>query len=99
MTKKLSVLSEDEGWKLLEQITINDRTLICWYNPDDKIISLSLFHLTEQPNEISKKSPYTTWGYVTYLTTNMMSVSEAAEVVSLYLKDIENENAWWEIDK
>jgi hypothetical protein len=28
----------------------------------------------------------------------MMTSVEAAEVVGLYLKDIENENAWWEKD-
>lgn len=99
MSKSLEVISEDQGWKLLEQKTINDRSLICWYNPNDKIISLSIFHLTDQPNELSKRSPYTTWGYVTFMTTNMMTVQEAAEVVGLYLKDIENDNAFWEIDK
>jgi hypothetical protein len=98
MKKDLITISEDKGWKLLEQITINDRSLICWYNPNDGVISLSLFHLTDQPNELSKKSPYSTWGYVTYLVTNMMTSVEAAEVVGLYLKDIENENAWWEKD-
>ena len=94
---ELSVISEEEGWKLLEEITINDRSLVCWYSPSNNVISLSLFHLTDQPNELSKKSPYTTWGYVTHMETNMATPKEAAEVVGLYLKDIENENIWWEL--
>lgn len=95
---ELPVISEEEGWKLLEEITINDRSLVCWYNPKDSIISLSLFHLTDQPNEISRLSPYTTWGYITHMETNMLTSREAAEVVSLYLKDLENDKIWWEVD-
>jgi hypothetical protein len=89
--------NEDDGWKLLEQVSINDRSLVCWYNPNDGVISLSLFHLTEQPNEISKRSPYTTWGFVTGMVSGMYTEREAAEVVSLYLQDIERENFWWEL--
>lgn len=89
-------IEEDEGWKLLEQVTINDRTLIAWYNPEDSVISLMLFHLTDQPNEISKKSPYTTWGYVTRAESNIYSCEEASDVVSLYIGDIKNNNFWWE---
>lgn len=87
---------EDEGWKLLEQVTINDRTLVAWYNPNDGVISLCMFHLVDQPNELSRRSPYTTWGYVTHFETAMYTSKEAAEVVSLYLQDIEKENFWWE---
>lgn len=89
-------IKEDEGWKLLEEISINDRTLIAWYNPNDGIISLILAHLDEQPNELSRKSPYTTWGYITHFVTAMYTCKEAAEVVGLYLKDLEGENYWWE---
>lgn len=89
-------IKQEEGWKLLEEKTINDRTLLAWYNPDDKIISLMLFHLIDQPNAVSLRSPYTTWGYVTHMATGIYNCKEAAEVVGLYLKDIENDNFWWE---
>lgn len=84
------------GWKLLEQKTFNDITLLCWYNSDDKVIQMSLFNLTEQPNELSQRSPYTTWGYLTHFVQSMYNEKEAAEVVSLYLQDMENNNLWWE---
>lgn len=94
----MRVISEDQGWKLLEQVTINDRSLVCWYNPNDSVISLSLFSLVDQPNELSKRSIYTTWGYVTHMESNMMTVKEAAEVVGLYMKDLESGNYFWEKD-
>ena len=81
---------------LLEKITINERSLVAWYEVESKSISLMLFHYDEQPNALSKLSPYTTWGYLTRAEEKMMSEAEAAEVVGLYLKDIENENFWWE---
>jgi len=92
----LGVLREEDGWKLLEEKTINDRTILVWYNPNDQVISLMLFNVSEQPNEVSKRSPYTTWGYVTFFASQMKTPKEAAEVVSLYLKDMENEKYWWE---
>lgn len=92
----LKPLREEDGWKLLEERTFNDRTLIAWYNPNDSVISLIITHLCEQPNELSMRSPYTTWGYVTHFTTAMYTIKEAAEVVSLYLQDMEKENYWWE---
>lgn len=91
-------LVEDDGWKLLENFTRNDRTLIAYYNPNDRIISLVLFNLVDQPNELSKQSMYTTWGYVTHAETSMHTCSEAAEVVGLYLQDMEKNNFWWEND-
>jgi hypothetical protein len=89
-------IDEQDGWKLLEEFTFNDRTLVAWYNDDTSNISLILTHLTDQPNELSKRSPYTTWGYVTWMVSEMKTCQEAAEVVSLYLQDIEKENWWWE---
>ena len=70
--------------------------MVAWYNPDEKMISLMIFHLTERPNSISKRSPYTTWGYMTHAVSEMYKIEEAAEVVSLYLQDMEKENCWWE---
>ena len=89
-------LDEEDGWKLLEKFTFNDRTLIAWYCPNDSIISLIIANLLDQPNELSKKSPYTTWGYVTHTVSEMYNCEEAANVVSLYMKDMENEIFWWE---
>ena len=90
---------EVDGWKLLEERTISDRTLIAWYNPNEKVISLIICHISEQPNQLSRKSPYSNWGYVTHFVTRMHTPKEAAEVVSLYLQDMENDRCWWEKDK
>lgn len=89
----LTVMDEDEGWKLLERKSINNRTLIAWYNPIDSIISIALFHLTEN---LRNSSTYTNWGYPVYFVTDMNTPKEAAEVVSLYLQDMEASNFWWE---
>ena len=88
-----------ENWKLLEERTFNDRTLVAWYNPNGNIISFIITHLYEQPNELAKLSEYTNWGYITHFETGIYSYEEAAEVISLYLQDIENENAWWETER
>jgi hypothetical protein len=88
---------EDKSWKLLEEKSINDRTIIVWYSPEKKMISLVLFNLTDQPNEISKKAPHSNWGFLTHYISQMYSEKEAAEVVSLYLKDMESGKAWWEL--
>lgn len=82
--------------RLLEEKTINDRSLVCWYEEDTKQAKFMIFHLTDQPNEISKKSPYTNWGYLTLLITGIYTLQEAAQVVSLYLQDMEKDNCWWE---
>ena len=92
----LGIIREEDGWKLLEEKSINDRTILVWYNPDTKVISLMLFHVSDQPNELSKRSPDTTWGFVTFYATEMKTPKEAAEVVSLYLQDMEKSNFWLE---
>ena len=93
------VIEEEDGWKILEKFTINDRTLLCWHSPNTETTSLSLFHLTDQPNDLSKRSNITQWGYTTHHIPQFQSLPEAAEVVSLFLQDMEKENFWWEIDK
>jgi len=95
--KELPAIDEYEGWKLLEDKTINDRTLVCWYNPENEIISLCLFNIY-QTNELSKRTAETTWGFITHAVSEMHTCDEAAEIVGLYLKDMESENYWWEID-
>lgn len=89
-------IDEEDGWKLLEEFTFNDRTLVAWYNPNSGVFSLLTTHITDQPNELSKRSPHTTWGYVTHIVSGIYTCTEASEVVSLYMKDLESNNAWWE---
>ena len=88
----------NKDWKLLEYITINDRTLLCYYNGDLNQSGLLIFHLTDTPNELSRRSPYATYGYCTHIVFNMHTLKEAAEIYGLYLKDINDENFWWEND-
>jgi len=88
--------TNNKEWKLLEEKTINDRTIIVWYNPSVKTVNFVMFHLTDQPNEISKKSPHSHWGFVTFFVFNISYIKEASEVVSLYMQDLENGNYWWE---
>ena len=96
--KPFSILEEDEGFILLELKQINSRTLICWYNPNYGDISVNLFS-NEQPNALSRRTTLSEWGYATKMITNLATPAEAAEVVSLYLQDMEKNNFWWEIDE
>ena len=89
-------IDEDEGWLLLERQTINDRTLLCWFNPKIDIISVSLFNLLKQPNSLSKKINESQWGFMTHYVSNITSDMEATEVVNLYMKDLNAGNYWWE---
>lgn len=89
-------IDEDDGWLLLERQTINDRTLLCWYNPNIDQISISLFNLLEQPNQLSQMSTESQWGYMTHYIQDIKSDREATELVNLYLEDLNKENYWWE---
>jgi hypothetical protein len=88
----------DDKWRLLEEYTFNGITILAYYNGELKQSGILLFNYEKQPNELSKKSPNTHWGFVTHCVFNMHTLSEVAEVFGLYLKDIENENLWWEKD-
>lgn len=89
---------KEDGWRLLEEKTINDRTLVAFYNEDQKTSGLMIFHLTDQPNELSKKAPEShTWGFCTHMILNIHTLKEASEVVSLYLIDMETDKFWWEV--
>lgn len=89
-------IDDDDGWLLLERQTINDRTLICWYNPDAGHISVSVFHKYEQPNALSKKSKLSQWGYMTHFIDHIQTAMEATVIVNQFLDDIEKNNHWWE---
>lgn len=91
--------SENEDVKFLENISFNDRSLVAYYDPSIKTYVIILFHVSEQPNEVSKKSPYSTWGYATRVSGGIYNAKEAAEVVGFFLKDLLDENYWWEFDK
>jgi hypothetical protein len=95
MGNNIKLLENDE-WVLLEQCSINDRTILCYYNSNIKQSGIIIFNLTEQPNSLSKKSVYSTWGYVTYCVFKLNTLAEAAEVYGLYLQDMEKDNFWWE---
>jgi len=89
----------DEGWKLLEQASFNGRTLICWLNPKNDIISIFLFNLLSQPNDLSRRSNLSQWGWSTHYVSNITTTMEASQVVGLYLQDMEKQNYWWEADE
>jgi hypothetical protein len=89
-------IDEKDGWKLLDNFCFNDRTLIAWYNPDTSSIGMFITHLSEQPNELSKLAPESTWGFITHHVSAIYTCKEAAELVELYIKDMKDENYWWE---
>lgn len=87
----------EQGMVKLEEYSFNDRSIVVWYDVHKKLASLMLFHLTDQVNEQAQKSPYTTWGYCTGILLNQMTIPEAGVVISKYIRDMENENYWWEV--
>jgi len=87
---------DTDNVKLLEEISINDRTIISWYDADFDKYSIIIFHLYEQPNAMAKQCECSTWGYPTHLITNISTMYEAVEVFTLFLKDFESQNYWWE---
>ena len=89
-------IDEDNGWLLLERQVINDRTLLCWFNPDTGYISISLFHQYSQPNDLSKRAVQSQWGYMTYFVDHIKTEIDATQYVNDFLTDLENGNTWWE---
>ncbi|HBI00289.1 MAG TPA: hypothetical protein DDY18_01550 [Flavobacterium sp.] len=88
-------LEEDDGWLLLARRTFNDRTLLCWYNGLTEEYNIALFHLLERPNLLSQRAKESRWGWMTHFVQNLNQL-EATEVANLYMKDLENDNIWWE---
>lgn len=89
-------IDDSEGWLLLERQRINDRTLLCWFNPDTGKISVSLFHSFEQPNDLSKRATLSQWGYMTHFVDHINTEMEATQIVNQFLQDFEHNNHWWE---
>lgn len=91
-------IEEDEGWQLFAREIINKRTLICYSAPNTGLFNISLFHLTKQPNLLSQTTPKSPWGYATYCIRDIITDTEATELVNLYLIDMFNNDFWWETE-
>lgn len=85
--------------RLIDSIGINERTIVSWFDKVDKSFNFGIFHLTDQPNYISKLSGLTEYGYLTYVGYPLEDHNEAAEVYMLYLNDLLGYNNWWENDE
>jgi len=96
----LSVISlfNTKETRIIEEHSTNDRSLVAFYNGDLKQYMILLFHVSDQPTEASRVSPYTTWGYVTAGIDGIHDEEELKKLVNLYLMDIISENVWWEND-
>lgn len=84
--------------RMIDSIGVNERTIVSWFDTNDKSFNFGIFHLTEQPNYISKLSGITEYGYLTYVGSPLVDYIEAADVYSLFLEDLINFNNWWEDD-
>lgn len=91
-----SPIHSDDGWLLLERQVVNGRTMLCWYSPTVNEISIAIFSLFKQANDMSRKSPESQWGYMTRYVNHIKTTLEATEVANLYLNDMEKNNCWWE---
>lgn len=96
--KPFNIIDKDDNMILLERRTFNGRTLLCWYNESTEQANITLFNLSEQPNDLSQHVVESQWGWMTHFVQNIETIPETSEVVSLYLQDMEKENFWWEVD-
>ena len=97
--RPFNIIDRDDNMILLERRTFNGRTLLCWYNEDTYQANVCIFNLEERPNSLSQRSTESQWGWMTHFIQNIETIPEAAEVVSLYLQDMEKDNFWWEVDQ
>lgn len=91
-------IEEDDGWLLLCRETLNDRTIIMWFNGYTDQVNMSIFHQFEQPNAFSRRAKESQWGFMTHFVENIKTEEEATQLVNLYLKDMDEDNIWWEKD-
>lgn len=89
-------IETDEEWLLLVEQTFNDRTILCYYNPNKKSFQICIFNLLERPNALAQNSKESRWGWITYFVDSMKTEAETEEVVNLYMNDLRSENCWWE---
>lgn len=98
MDNVISLFGDKHAVKIVEDHSCNDRSLVSFYSDEWKCYCIILFHVAEQVNELSKSSPYTTWGYYTHGVKGIHSRNELKEVTNMYLKDIIEGRTWWEND-
>jgi hypothetical protein len=84
--------------RIIDEIGVNERTIVSWYDKVAKAFSFGIFHISEQPNIQSKLSAYTSWGYLVYVASPIEDHKEAAEVYDLFLMDLIKEDYWFEDD-
>ncbi len=84
--------------RIIDEIGINERTIVSWYDRLSKSFSFGIFHISDQPNVISKITPYSIWGYTVYVAPPIEDHIEASEVYNLFLKDLMDGNNWFEDD-
>jgi hypothetical protein len=84
--------------RIIDEIGVNERTIVSWFDRVDQTFGFGIFHISEQPNVQAKLSTYTNWGYLVYNAPKIKDPSEAATVYDLYLKDIIAGNNWFEDD-
>lgn len=84
--------------RIIDEIGVNERTIVSWYDKVAKAFSFGIFHISDQPNIQSKVSAYTTWGYLTYIAPPIEDHVEAAQVYDLFLTDMIKGNHWFEDD-
>lgn len=84
--------------RIIDEIGVNERTIVSWYNKVSKAFSFGIFHISEQPNIQSKLSAYTNWGYLVYIAPPIEDHVEAAEIYDLFLTDLIKEDYWFEDD-
>lgn len=84
--------------RIIDEIGVNERTIVSWYDRLSKKFSFGIFHISDQPNIQSKLSAYTTWGYLVYVAPPIEDHIEAAEVYDLFLNDLMKGDHWFEDD-
>lgn len=84
--------------RLIDEISLNERTIVSWFDKVEKTFTFGIFHIQDQPNTLSQLMPYSMWGFLTFVAQPIADHAEAAEVYQLYLNDMLAGNNWWEDD-
>lgn len=88
-----------DHWTMLEEVSVNGRSMIAWKIDRLGTYHLCMFNFDEQPNELSKQSPETNWGYLTYAIDGGKDQKAFFEAIDLYLEDMVKGDYWWEKDQ
>lgn len=84
--------------RIIDEIGVNERTIVSWYDRYNKSFSFGIFHISDRPNVLSKILEYTQWGYWIYIAPPIEDHVEASQVYDLFLKDLLAGNNWFEDD-